>query len=138
MTAVLCIVSSDLDQNREQRVVAEESMKALRLGLTFASILYCVQIIAGETTSLFNGYVLVTTYTLSMKLLTLLSCRFILNNSKRFMRGHFRSLLEYPLILVISTLFMVILVGSGHLLASFLALVGFSLNLYVLVLFDAT
>jgi NADH-quinone oxidoreductase subunit N len=32
---------------------------------------------------------------------------------------------------------MVMLVESGHLISAFLALVGFSLNLYVLVLFDA-
>jgi NADH-quinone oxidoreductase subunit N len=33
---------------------------------------------------------------------------------------------------------MLLLVGAGHLISAFLALVGFSLNLYVLILFDAT
>lgn len=40
--------------------------------------------------------------------------------------------------MVIATLFMLLLVGSSHLVSAFLAIVGFSLNLYVLVLFDAT
>lgn len=32
---------------------------------------------------------------------------------------------------------MVLLVGSGHLISAFLALVGFSLNIYVLIFFSA-
>jgi len=54
------------------------------------------------------------------------------------MAEHTRHLLEYPLILTLSVLFMLLLVGSGHLVSAFLTLVGFSLNLYVLILFDAT
>ena len=54
------------------------------------------------------------------------------------MANHRRHLLEYPLVLTTALLFMLILVGAGNLVAAFLALVGFSLNLYVLVLFDAT
>lgn len=39
--------------------------------------------------------------------------------------------------LVLAILFMLLLVSAGHLIPAFLAIVGFSLNLYVLVLFDA-
>lgn len=37
-----------------------------------------------------------------------------------------------------AVLFLVLLVGASHLVSAFIAIVGFSLNLYVLVLFDAT
>lgn len=33
---------------------------------------------------------------------------------------------------------MLLLIGAGNLVSAFIALVGFSLNLYVLILFDAT
>jgi NADH-quinone oxidoreductase subunit N len=54
------------------------------------------------------------------------------------MTTHPRHLLEYPLVLTLAVLFMLLLVGSNHLVAAFISLVGFSLNLYVLVLFDAS
>ncbi|MGZ6444707.1 MAG: proton-conducting transporter transmembrane domain-containing protein [Bdellovibrio sp.] len=39
--------------------------------------------------------------------------------------------------LTLAILFMLLLISSGHLISAFLTLVGFSLNLYVLILFDA-
>jgi NADH-quinone oxidoreductase subunit N len=46
--------------------------------------------------------------------------------------------MEYPLILSLALLFMLFLISTNHLIGAFLALVGFSLNLYVLILFDAS
>lgn len=138
LTLVLGLMACELGQTRSYRVLAAESMRSLRCGLTIVAVLYVIQLACGGAVSLFNGYVIVTTYTTALKLLTVLSGRFILSNSEKYMREHSRHLLEYPLVLTLAILFMLLLVSSGHLISAFLALVGFSLNLYVLILFDAT
>lgn len=138
LTLVLALMACELGQTRSYRVLAAESMRSLRFGLTAIAVLYALQLAFGGATSLFNGYVVVTTYTTALKLLTVLSGRFILSNSEKYMREHSRHLLEYPLVLTLAILFMLLLVSSGHLISAFLTLVGFSLNLYVLILFDAT
>jgi len=138
LTVVLALMACELGQNRSYRTLALESLEALRCGLTVVATLYIIALLFGSVTSLFNGYIIVTVYTTTLKLLTVLSGRFILSNSERYIREHSRHLLEYPLILTLSVTFMLLLVGSGHLISAFLALVGFSLNLYVLILFDAT
>jgi len=63
---------------------------------------------------------------------------FILSQSHSYIQTHNRHLIEYPLTLTLAILFLLLLVGSSHLVSAFVAIVGFSLNLYVLVLFDAT
>lgn len=138
LTLVLGLMACELGQTRSYRVLAAESMRSLRCGLTVVAVLYVIQLACGGAISLFNGYVIVTTYTTALKLLTVLSGRFILSNSEKYMREHSRHLLEYPLVLTLAILFMLLLVSSGHLISAFLTLVGFSLNLYVLILFDAT
>lgn len=45
--------------------------------------------------------------------------------------------LEFPILYVLALFFLLVLVGANHLLSSFLALVGFSLNMYVLILAQA-
>lgn len=53
------------------------------------------------------------------------------------MRRHERHLLEYPIMLALTTFFMLLLISADHVMSSFLSLVGFSLGLYVLILYDA-
>lgn len=76
-------------------------------------------------------------YSPLLKILTLLCASFILASSKRYIREHSRHLLEYPLIFSLATLFLLLMIDATDLLSAFFALVGFSLNLYVLILFDA-
>jgi len=49
-----------------------------------------------------------------------------------------RSGSELPFMMTLATLFLLLLLSSSHFMATFFALVGLSLNLYVLVLFDAS
>ena len=90
------------------------------------------------TEMLFNSYVYTSSTVAWLKLLTILSGQFILVNSTHYINKHTRVLFEYPLILVLSILFMALLVGAHDTITAFLTIVGFSLNLYVLILFDAT
>jgi NADH-quinone oxidoreductase subunit N len=137
ITYVLGILAVELGSGRSKKELAFDSLYALQDGLAYVIVLYVLQLIAGGTETLFNGYLLTSTYVVAIKLLTVISGRVILDSSETYMRGHSRHLLEYPLIFVLAILFMLLLVGAGHLISAFLALVGFSLNLYVLVLFDA-
>jgi NADH-quinone oxidoreductase subunit N len=138
LTVTLTLLAVGLGQARSKKALALESLVALRHGLSFVLALYFIQICCASEAVLFNGYVLTSTYIVALKMLTVFSGRFILSNSENYLRTHSRHLLEYPITLTLAVLFMLLLVSAGHLISAFLALVGFSLNLYVLILFDAT
>jgi NADH-quinone oxidoreductase subunit N len=138
LASVLTLLAVGLGQARSKKSLAIESLIALRHGLSFILGLYFMQLFGATGVALFNGYVLSSTYIIALKMLTVFSGRFILSSSESYLRAHSRHLLEYPLTLTLAVLFMLLLVSAGHLISAFLALVGFSLNLYVLILFDAT
>jgi NADH-quinone oxidoreductase subunit N len=138
LVAVLTVIALQLETTKNKRVWTLKSLSAFRLGLFFIAFLYLIQVKVLVTVELFNGYALTSAYTAVLKLLTLLSSGVILGNSIGYIRTHRKHLLEYPLVLMLALIFMLLLIGSGNLISAFLSLVGFSLNLYVLVLFDAT
>ena len=80
----------------------------------------------------------VNTYVTGLKMLTLICGLVIMHNSQAYLVTHSKHLLEFPILLTQAILFMLLLVGSSHLISAFIALIGFSLNLYVLILFDAS
>lgn len=134
---LLTVLAIELGQGRSKKDLALESLAALRVGLLCIAFLYFLQLAYNHTGSAFSGYFLVNSYTTTFKLLTLLSGLFVLHNSDEYIRRHERHLLEYPIVLSLALLLMLLLVSAGHLISAFLALVGFSLNIYVLILFDA-
>lgn len=138
LSVVLILLAIGLGQARSKKALALESLVALRRGLSFVLALYVMQFCCASELALFNGYVLTSSYVIALKILTVFSGRFILSSSENYLRSHSRHLLEYPVTLTLAVLFMLLLVSAGHLISAFLALVGFSLNLYVLILFDAT
>jgi hypothetical protein len=138
LATVLIFLAIGLGQARSKKALALESLVALRRGLSFVLALYVMQLCCTSEVSLFNGYVLTSAYIIALKILTVFAGRFILSSSESYLRAHPRHLLEYPITLTLAVLFMLLLVSAGHLISAFLALVGFSLNLYVLILFDAT
>lgn len=83
-----------------------------------------------------GGYFASTRAIILVKFLTLASALFVLDASRQYMREHRRHLLEFPIMVALTTFFMVLLVSSNHLMSAFFCLVGFSLGLYVLVIFD--
>jgi NADH-quinone oxidoreductase subunit N len=138
LAIVLTLLAVGLGQARSKKNLALESLAALRHGLSFVLGLYVMQLCCSSEVSFFNGYVLTSAYIIALKFLVVFSGRFILSSSESYLRAHPRHLLEYPITLTLAVLFMLLLVSAGHLISAFLALVGFSLNLYVLILFDAT
>ena len=45
--------------------------------------------------------------------------------------------MEYPILILLITLFLLILISAYNLITVFLAIIGFSLNIYVLLLYDS-
>lgn len=126
LTYVLTMISLRFASN-----VAIVSTRSLLVGFTVALVLYMYQHITYSSYLLANGYFMFSAFGSIIKGLTLITAMYILSIAPRFMRG-----IEYPLIFSLATLFLLLLVGSNHLVATFFAVIGFSLNLYILVLFD--
>jgi len=53
-----------------------------------------------------------------------------------YIREHTRHILEFSIVILIGVLLLLILVSANNLMLLFLSLAGFSLNLYILVLYD--
>lgn len=134
LTYILTVVAVKLQGTRRD-VLARITIRHLQIGFSLTALIYVYQLFFAE--ELIGAYMAVTSFGTSLKLLTLFCAMFILSASRRYMDEHARHLLEYPLVFSLATLFLLLLIGSTHMMATFFALVGFSLNLYVLVLFDA-
>jgi len=137
ITYILLMIAVQLGDNQDKSELALDSLHAFKTGLSFIILLYVFDLFFGTATTTFNGYLVSNVYVTMLKLLTTFSGFFILKNSELYIKIHPRDLLEYPTILVLAVLFILLLVGANHLISAFLALVGFSLNLYILILFDA-
>lgn len=130
-------VALELGASHSKRLLSLESLNAAQVGIIFVFFLYAFSFWNISTQFLYNGYAVTSIYILVLKMLLLLTVFFILNNSAFYIKNHKKELLEYPLIVMLSLFFMILLISSQHLVSSFLCLVGFSLNVYVLILFDA-
>jgi NADH-quinone oxidoreductase subunit N len=111
----------------------------IRSSLFIALGLYLFQslIFLKTTAIVFNGYSIIDSYTQSLKLIIVLTTWLLVTASRPYVATHSRHLMEYPILLLLTTLFLVILVSSYNLMTLFLAIIGFSLNIYVLLLYDS-
>lgn len=98
---------------------------------------YILQFIFEDDATVLGGYFATSRTITLLKLVALASALFVLNASETFMRQHSRHLLEYPIMVALTTFFMLLLISANHVMSMFLSLVGFSLGLYVLILYDA-
>jgi NADH-quinone oxidoreductase subunit N len=131
-----------LSQKLPKKHLTLTTINNLCLYLQLAAFLYALQVeyslIYSFQFSHFSDYMYVDCFTSFLKLLVLLSGLFILRSSIPYVQAHKRHLLEYPLVILLAIFFMLLLVSANHFVAAFAALVGFSLNLYVLILFDTS
>lgn len=106
--------------------------------LFFALIFYfgCLFFIEGTLMN-FNAYSVTDFYTNSLKFAVIFSTLMILNSANDYVKNHPRHLMEYPLLVLLTTIFLLILISSYNLMTLFLAIIGFSLNIYVLLLYDS-
>lgn len=95
------------------------------------------QLLIGVLTSpALQGYFSVGRGADLLKLLTGVSTLLVLVASGKYLKEHYQHTLEYPTMVALALWFMLFLVQANHLISAFLCIVGFSLNLYVLILYD--
>jgi len=83
----------------------------------------------------YNHYFILTAYTSFLESLIAISGGFILYFSiHSIQKNQDQHLMEYPILFVLSIWFLQLLVLANHLLITFIGLVGFSLNLYVMIM----
>lgn len=134
---LLTVFAFELNRKGNKGRVAELSRSGVTFAFRFFAAAYFFQLCTGTFYERFNGYLITSTYVVALKLLTLLTCTFVLSNSKKYFRRDTSNLLEYSLVFVLAVLFRRLLVRASNFRSAFRAIVGFSLNVYVLILFDA-
>jgi NADH-quinone oxidoreductase subunit N len=138
LTALLTYIAYLLHQNVDKKSIALASLEVVQHTLTALLVIYIVQLVTTHLPAIaLNGYFVVSLYTTVAKLLLVSSALLVIGNSYTYVEEHPHHHLEYATVFLLAILLMVLLVSSNHILSAFLSLVGFSLNLYVLIMFDA-
>jgi len=137
LVRVIATASIELSKDVEHKMVAVSCWRAACEGLAFVAFLYFVQL-QGTIPSgtAFYGYLYVSKGLTGAKLAVSLTSFFVMHSSGNYIREHTRHVLEYPMVLVLAVLLLLVLVSTTNLLLLFLVLAGFSLNMYILVVFD--
>jgi NADH-quinone oxidoreductase subunit N len=103
------------------------------LSLAFAIILVLNQ--PNEVVKIFNESYIIDKLSIFMKVLTLLFCLFVLLSSKDYIKNNNIDKIEYPIIILASTLGMILMISSYDLIVFYLGLELQSLCLYILASF---
>lgn len=83
-----------------------------------------------------HDYLYISKGLTASKLLVVLTSLFVLHLSAGYIREHTRHILEFSIVILVGVLLLLILVSANNLMLLFLSLAGFSLNLYILILYD--
>lgn len=84
-----------------------------------------------------NNAVAVSAYILFFKILVILTTSIILRSSVRYLRHHNKQLTEFITIILLVMFFLIVLISAQDLLVALVSIIGFSLNIYVLILSDS-
>lgn len=86
---------------------------------------------------IFNGYSLIDLYGNMVKLGISLTILILLRLSKNYIQAYPSHLMEYPVLFLLLSFFLITLISAYNLMTLFLAIIGFSLTLYVFLLYDS-
>lgn len=137
ITYLLGLVAVELAANRSPKALAIECWRAACCALVFVSILYSIQLVGTiQNGPAASDYLYISRGLTASKLLVSLTSLFVLHLSAGYIREHTRHILEFSIVILIGVLLLLILVSANNLMLLFLSLAGFSLNLYILVLYD--
>ena len=103
------------------------------LSLIFATVLVLNQ--PNEIIKIFNESYIIDRLSIFMKVLTLLFCLFVLISSSDYVKSNNIDKIEYPIIILASTLGMILMISSYDLIVFYLGLELQSLSLYILASF---
>jgi len=118
-------------------VFIKKSFKLVNL-LTILSLLFAIALILNqpnEIIKIFNESYIIDRLAIFMKVLTLLFCFFVLLSSKGYIKSNNIDKIEYPIIILASTLGMILMISSYDLIVFYLGLELQSLCLYILASF---
>jgi len=118
-------------------VFIKKSFKLVNL-LTILSLIFAIILILNqpnEIIKIFNGSYIIDKLSIFMKVLTLLFCIFVLLLSKDYIKNNSIDKIEYPIIILASTLGMILMISSYDLIIFYLGLELQSLCLYILASF---
>jgi len=106
--------------------------------LTILSLLFAIVLVLNqpnEIIKIFNESYIIDKFSILMKVLTLLFCLFILLSSKDYVKNNGIDKIEYPIIILASTLGMLLMISSYDLIIFYLGLELQSICLYILASF---
>ena len=118
-------------------VFIKKSFKLVNL-LTILSLIFAIALVLNqpnEIIKIFNGSYIIDKLSIFMKVLTLLFCVFVLLLSKDYIKNNSIDKIEYPIIIIASTLGMILMISSYDLIIFYLGLELQSLCLYILASF---
>ena len=118
-------------------VFIKKSFKLVNL-LTILSLLFAIVLVLNqpdEIIKIFNKSYIIDRLSIFMKVLTLLFCFFVLLSSKDYIKNNKIDKIEYPIIILASTLGMLLMISSYDLIVFYLGLELQSLCLYILAAF---
>jgi len=118
-------------------VFIKKSFKLVNL-LTILSLIFAIALILNqpnEIIKIFNESYIIDKLSIFMKVLTLLFCIFVLLLSRDYIKSNSIDKIEYPIIILASTLGMILMISSYDLIIFYLGLELQSLCLYILASF---
>jgi len=118
-------------------VFIKKSFKLVNL-LTILSLLFAIALVLNqpnEIIKIFNESYIIDQLSIFMKVLTLLFCFFVLLLSKDYIKSNNIDKIEYPIIILASTLGMILMISAYDLIIFYLGLELQSLCLYILASF---
>jgi len=121
-------------------VFIKKSFKLVYL-LTILSLIFAIALVLNqpnEIVKVFNESYIIDRLSIFMKVLTLLFCFFVLLSSKDYIKNNNIDKIEYPIIILASTLGMILMISSYDLIIFYLGLELQSLFNYFLSWFGAT
>lgn len=123
----------------QEKIVTLILCKFAKHSLVFVLLLFSVQIFffSSQSILLFNAYVITDWYGIVIKSSVILTVLLLLNLSQNYIENHPRHLMEFSLLILLLTFFLLVLISAYNLMTTFLAIVGFSLTVYILLLYDS-
>jgi len=118
-------------------VFIKKSFKLVNL-LSILSLIFAIVLVLNqpnEIIKIFNKSYVIDQFSIFMKVLTLLFCFFVLLSSKDYVKRNNIDKIEYPIIILSSTLGMILMISSYDLIVFYLGLELQSLSLYILAAF---
>tara|TARA_Y100000590_G_scaffold285204_1_gene320959 strand:+ start:1612 stop:3024 length:1413 start_codon:yes stop_codon:yes gene_type:complete len=105
---------------------------------SFFTLIFAIALVLNqseETIKIFGDSYIIDQLSIFMKVLTLLFCFFVLLSSKDYVKSNNIDKIEYPIIILSSTLGMILMISSFDLIIFYLGLELQSLGLYILASF---